>query len=151
MEILPSKRFESYSQSENGLKRPFGVKNDRYGPCHGADFYENDTLSRSRNPENDTLFSGTSPYGKIYEYLPPESRSYCSTLTLKIFLKHKHCGEFFFVACKDLNTNCPSWKKYCIATSIYWPFMSKNCKQTCDLCTGIFNSSFFCSLYSIPM
>ena len=23
------------------------------------------------NPENDTLFSGTSPYGKIYEYPPP--------------------------------------------------------------------------------
>ena len=61
---------ESHSHSENGLKRPFGVKNDKYGPCHGADFYENDTLSRSRNPENDTLFSGTSPYGKIHEYPP---------------------------------------------------------------------------------
>ena len=71
MEILPSKRFESHSQSANGLKRPFGVKNDKYGPCNGADFYENDTLSRGRNPENDTLFSGTSPYGKIYEYPPP--------------------------------------------------------------------------------
>ena len=40
MEILPSKRLESHSESENGLKRPFGVKNDKYGPCHGADFYE---------------------------------------------------------------------------------------------------------------
>ena len=43
---------------------------------HGADFYKNDTLSRSRNPENDTLFSGTSPYRKIYElyeYPPPPS------------------------------------------------------------------------------
>ena len=71
VEILPFKRFKSHLQSENGLKRPFGVKNDRYGPCHGADFYKNDTLSRSRNPENDTLFSGTSPYRKIYEYPPP--------------------------------------------------------------------------------
>ena len=71
MEILPSKRFESHSQSANGLKRPFGVKNDKYGPCHGADFYKNDTLSRSRNPENDTLSSGTSPYRKICEYPPP--------------------------------------------------------------------------------
>ena len=70
VEILPSKRFESHSQGANGLKRPFGVKNDKYGPCHGANFYKNDTLSRSRNPENDTLLSGTSPYGKIYEYLP---------------------------------------------------------------------------------
>ena len=70
VEILPSKRFESHSQSANGLKRPFGVKNYKYGPCHGADFYKNDTLSRSRNPENDTLFSGTSPYRKIDEYTP---------------------------------------------------------------------------------
>ena len=31
---------------------------------------KNDTLSRSRNLENDTLFSGTSPYGKIHEYPP---------------------------------------------------------------------------------
>ena len=71
MEILPFKRFESYSQSANGLKRPFGAKNYKYGPCHGADFSENDTVSRSRNPENNTLFNGTSPYGKIYEYPPP--------------------------------------------------------------------------------
>ena len=67
---LPSKRFESHSESANGLKRPFGVKNDKYGPCHRADLYKYDTLSRSQNPENDTLLSGTSPYGKIYEYLP---------------------------------------------------------------------------------
>ena len=66
--ILPSKRFESHSQSGNRLKRPFGVKNDKYRPYHGADFYKNDTLSRSRNFENDTLFSGTSPHEKIYEY-----------------------------------------------------------------------------------
>ena len=26
--VLPSKRFESHSQSADGLKRPFGVKND---------------------------------------------------------------------------------------------------------------------------
>ena len=70
VEILPSKRLESHSQSENGLKLPFGVKNDKYETCHGADSYENDTLSRSRNLENDTLFSGTSPYRKIYEYPP---------------------------------------------------------------------------------
>ena len=70
VEILPSKRFESHSQNANGLKRPFGVKNDKYGPCHGADLYNNDTLSRSRNLENDTLFSGTSLHRKIYEYLP---------------------------------------------------------------------------------
>ena len=38
MEILSSKRFESHSQSANGIKRPFGVKNDIYEPCHGADF-----------------------------------------------------------------------------------------------------------------
>ena len=67
MEILPSKRFESHSQSANGLKRPFRVKNDKYGPCHGAKFYKNDTLSQSQNPENDTLFSGTSTYRKIYD------------------------------------------------------------------------------------
>ena len=42
-----------------------------YGPYRGADFYKNDTLSRSRNPENDTLFSGTSPYRKIYKCPPP--------------------------------------------------------------------------------
>ena len=77
MEILLSKRFESHSQSANGLKRPFGVKNDKYGPCHGADFYKNDTLSRSRNPENDTLSSGTSPYRKIYEYPPPPGTTAC--------------------------------------------------------------------------
>ena len=58
--ILPSKQFESHSQSANGLKRPFGVKNDKYGPCHGVDFYKNDTLSWSRNPENDTLQSADS-------------------------------------------------------------------------------------------
>ena len=63
--------FESHSQSANGLKRSFGVKNDKYGPCHGADFYKNDTLSRSQNAKNDTLFSGTSPYRKIYEHPPP--------------------------------------------------------------------------------
>ena len=34
------KQFESHSQSANGLKRPFGVKNDKYGPCRGADFYK---------------------------------------------------------------------------------------------------------------
>ena len=71
MEILPSKRFESHLQSQYGLKRPFRLKNDKYGPCRGADFYEIDTLSRGRNPENDTLFSGKSPYGKISEYPPP--------------------------------------------------------------------------------
>ena len=43
VETLPSKRLESHSQSEKGLlKGPFRVKNDKYGPCHGADFYEND-------------------------------------------------------------------------------------------------------------
>ena len=49
--ILEILRFESHSQSANGLERPFGVKNDKYGLCHGADFCKNDTLSRSRNPE----------------------------------------------------------------------------------------------------
>ena len=67
MEILPFKRLKSHSQNANCLKGPFGVKNGKYGPCHGADFYKNDTL----NPENDTLFSGMSPYRKIYEYPPP--------------------------------------------------------------------------------
>ena len=71
MEILPSNQFESHSQSANDLKRPFGVQNDKYGTCHGADFYKNDILSRSPNPENDALFIGTSQYGKIYEYPPP--------------------------------------------------------------------------------
>ena len=71
VEILPSKQFESHSQNANGLKRPFEIKNDKYGPCHGADFYKNDTLYRSRNPENDTLFSGTSSKREIYEYRPP--------------------------------------------------------------------------------
>ena len=71
VEILPSKLFESHSQSANGLKRSFGVKNDKCLPCHGADFYKNDTLSWSRNPENDTLFSGTCPYRKKYMSNPP--------------------------------------------------------------------------------
>ena len=66
VEILPSKQFEWQSQSSDGLKRPFGANNDKYGPCLGADFYKNDTLSRSQNLENDTLFSGTSPCRKIY-------------------------------------------------------------------------------------
>ena len=70
MEILPSKRFESHSQSANGPKRSFGVKSDKYGSCQGANFFKNDTLSLSRNPENDALFSGTSPYKIVYEYLP---------------------------------------------------------------------------------
>ena len=83
VEMLPSKRFESHSQSASGLKRPFGVKNDKYGPCHGADFYKNDTMSRSRNPENDTLFSGTFPYGKIYEYPPPPPPGVLTMNTIK--------------------------------------------------------------------
>ena len=66
VEILLSRLFESYSQSANGLKRHFGVKHDKYGSCHGADFYKNDTLSRGRNP--DTLFSDTSSYIQIHEY-----------------------------------------------------------------------------------
>ena len=40
VEILPSKRSESYLQRANGLKRPFGVKNDKCGPRHGADFLQ---------------------------------------------------------------------------------------------------------------
>ena len=65
MEILPSKRFKSYSRSTNNLHRLFGVKNDNYGPCLAANFYKNDTPSRSQNPENDTLFSGTPRYKNI--------------------------------------------------------------------------------------
>ena len=78
MEILPSKRFESHSQSANGLERPYEVKNDKHGPCHGADFYKNDTLSRSRNPESDTLSSGTSPYRKILQGEPEKSFPQCN-------------------------------------------------------------------------
>ena len=92
VEILPSNRFESHSQSANGLQRPFGVKNDKYGPCHGADFYKNDTLSRSRNPENDTLFSGTSPYGKIYEYPPPGTESVAAFVQLCLGTGHSTNG-----------------------------------------------------------
>ena len=47
------------------------MTNMGYEPFHGPDFYKNDTLSQSRNPEKDTLFNGTSPYRKIYEYPPP--------------------------------------------------------------------------------
>ena len=54
-----------------------GGYNDKYGPCHGADFYKNEILSRGRNPENDTLFSGMSQYGKIYEYPPPPGVDIC--------------------------------------------------------------------------
>ena len=61
VEMLPSKRFESDLQSANGLKTTNGVQNDTYGPCHGADLNRNDTLSGRWNPEDDTLFRGTSP------------------------------------------------------------------------------------------
>lgn len=37
--------------------------------------YKSDTLSRSLKSENDTLFSGTSPYAKIYEYPPPRAKT----------------------------------------------------------------------------
>merc|ERR1711872_1080893 len=37
--------------------------------------------------------------------------------------------------CKDDNTKCPTWKQYCVKTSVYWPYMSKNCKKTCKICT----------------
>ena len=86
METLPSKRFESHSQSANG-KRPFGVKKDKHGPCHGADFYKNDTLSRSQNPENDTLFSGTSPHRN-----PPPPGTVTPWLT-EHTLRTKHIGD----------------------------------------------------------
>ena len=33
---------------------------------------KNNTLSWTKNPENDTLFSGTSPYGEIYECPSPQ-------------------------------------------------------------------------------
>ena len=55
--------YNDLSESKMTISTP-------YGPCRGADFYKNDTLSRSRNPENDTLFSGTSPYRKIYKCPP---------------------------------------------------------------------------------
>ena len=55
--------YNDLSESKMTISTP-------YGPCRGADLYKNDTLSRSRNPENDTLFSGTSPYRKIYECPP---------------------------------------------------------------------------------
>ena len=67
-------------------------QNDKYGPRHGADFYKNDTLSRSRNPENDTLFSGTSPYRKIYEYPPP--RGAMKPYFGKQFYKGRICFKF---------------------------------------------------------
>ena len=88
VEIFLSKLFESQSQSANGLKRPFGAKNDKYGPCHGADFYKNETLSRSQNLENDTLCSSTSPYRKIYEYLPEgwELPKVCSSYGLQLVI-----------------------------------------------------------------
>jgi len=37
--------------------------------------------------------------------------------------------------CKDLNSNCPGWLQYCSRSSIYWPYMSRNCKKTCKICT----------------
>ena len=63
-----SKIFENNALSLNFFvashpQRRFGVKDRR---C----LYKSDTLSWSQNPENDTQFSGTSQYGKIYEYLP---------------------------------------------------------------------------------
>jgi len=40
--------------------------------------------------------------------------------------------------CKDLNSNCPGWLQYCSRSSIYWPYMSRNCKKefTCDFESG---------------
>ena len=68
---MPSRRFESHSQSENGLKWHFRAENDKYGLCHGADFCKNDTLSRSLNPENDTLFSGARTRTEKHMSTPP--------------------------------------------------------------------------------
>ena len=42
----------------------------------------------------------------------------------------------FILECKDLNSNCPGWLQYCSRSSIYWPYMSRNCKKTCKICTG---------------
>ena len=86
LEISPFKWFESHSQNANGLKRPFGVKNNKYGPCHRIILYKNDTLSRSRNPENDTLFSGTSVY-----------RKYMSTPSPVIIILHRRVGAFLII------------------------------------------------------
>ena len=103
MEILPSKQFESHSQSANGLKRPFGIKNYKFGPCHGADFYKNDTLSRSRNPENDTLFSGTSPYRKYMSTPPPGDYPTNSV---------EFCMLSNILGCGQLGKNCLASKYY---------------------------------------
>ncbi|XP_065067687.1 MAM and LDL-receptor class A domain-containing protein 1-like isoform X2 [Rhopilema esculentum] len=37
--------------------------------------------------------------------------------------------------CQDLNNYCSTWKQYCDSNSIYWPYMTKNCRKTCNLCT----------------
>ena len=72
LEMMPYKRI---------LRIRFGVNNAKYEPCYGAEYTEitpcpvNNALSRCRNPENDTWFRCTSPYGrrflgKMHEYLP---------------------------------------------------------------------------------
>ena len=40
-EILPPKRFKSYSRSADGLQGRSGVSNEKYGPRHGANNYTN--------------------------------------------------------------------------------------------------------------
>ena len=60
--------YNDLSESKMTISTP-------YGPCRGADVYKNDTLSRSRNPENDTLFSGTPPTEKYISAPPRGTRA----------------------------------------------------------------------------
>ena len=69
-----------------------------YRPCRGADFYKYDTLSRNRNPENDTLFSGTSPYRKIHK-CPPGS----SAFDPFVFLSRSATGVMFMLRTMVMN------------------------------------------------
>ena len=55
-------------------------------------FTKNNTLSQSRNPENDTLFSGTSPYRKIYEYPHPGTESVAAFVQLCLGTGHSTNG-----------------------------------------------------------
>ena len=66
--MFPTNQIESHSQSANGLKRPFAVKNKKYGPCYGADFYNKMTSCPGVGMIH---FSAARPGIDKYKSIPP--------------------------------------------------------------------------------
>ena len=71
-DTLPRNKIEEFRKSakRSQWNSDFINKITSMDPVMGL--AKNDTLSRSGNPENSTLFSGMSPYGKIR--VPPTPR-----------------------------------------------------------------------------